>query len=84
MCIIIFPFLEIVILARKSQVVDALYFAVVTLTTVGYGDLHPTTNFTKLFTAVYIFAGVGFIGSLLGRAGDHILQRYICRNPSAC
>lgn len=39
--------------------VDALYFTVVTITTVGYGDLHPTTALSKLFTVVLLFAGIG-------------------------
>lgn len=34
--------------------VDSLYFSVVTLTTVGYGDLSPTTDLSKLFTVVYL------------------------------
>jgi len=38
---------------------DSLYFSVVTLTTVGYGDLHPTTTASKMFTVLYIFIGVG-------------------------
>ena len=32
--------------------VDASYFSVTTLTTVGLGDLAPTTTFGKLFTSV--------------------------------
>jgi hypothetical protein len=32
--------------------VDALYLSVATLTTVGYGDLAPTTDAGKLFTVV--------------------------------
>lgn len=39
--------------------IDSLYFCVITLATVGYGDLHPTTPTTKLFTIAYIFIGVG-------------------------
>jgi voltage-gated potassium channel len=41
--------------------VDALYFSVVTLTTVGYGDLAPETDTGKLFTAVYVLVGVGIL-----------------------
>jgi voltage-gated potassium channel len=43
------------------SVVDAFYFSVTTLTTVGLGDLAPTTTMGKLFTVVYIFAGLGII-----------------------
>ena len=41
--------------------VDALYFSVVTLTTVGYGDFAPETDAGKLFTAVYVLVGVGIL-----------------------
>jgi hypothetical protein len=41
--------------------VDALYFSVVTLTTVGYGDFAPQTDAGKLFTAVYVLVGIGIL-----------------------
>ncbi|WGK66238.1 potassium channel family protein [Croceiramulus getboli] len=40
---------------------DAYYFSVMTLSTVGYGDLAPTTPFTKIFTTFYVLAGLGII-----------------------
>jgi voltage-gated potassium channel len=43
------------------RLVDALYFSVVTLTTVGYGDFAPQTDVGKLFTAVYVLVGVGIL-----------------------
>src|SRR3712207_2094895 len=43
------------------SVVDAFCFSVTTLTTVGLGDLTPATTFAKLFTVVYIFAGLSII-----------------------
>ena len=42
-------------------IVDAFYFSVTTLTTVGLGDLAPATTIGKLFTVIYIFAGLGII-----------------------
>ena len=42
---------------------DSLYFCVVTLATVGYGDFTPTTELGRLFTIFYILAGVGIIAS---------------------
>jgi hypothetical protein len=43
--------------------IDALYFCVVTLATVGYGDIHPMTTAGKLLSIVIIIGGVGsFVG----------------------
>lgn len=41
--------------------IDSLYFSVVTLATVGYGDIHPVTDLGKLFTILYILSGVGVL-----------------------
>jgi len=38
--------------------VDALYFSVVTMSTVGYGDLCPTSVVSQAFTLVFIVVGV--------------------------
>jgi hypothetical protein len=38
--------------------VDSLYFVVITLTTIGYGDLTPTTTLTKFITVFYGINGV--------------------------
>jgi len=50
------------------SIVDAFYFSVTTLTTVGLGDLAPTTTVGKLITVFYIFAELslvlGFIDTL--------------------
>lgn len=46
---------------ERWSVVDAFYFSVTTLTTVGLGDLAPKTTIGKLFTVIYIFAGLSII-----------------------
>jgi hypothetical protein len=46
---------------------DALYFSVITLATVGYGDLVPTTPIAKLFTIFYVINGVSILVALLDR-----------------
>jgi voltage-gated potassium channel len=42
---------------------DAIYFCVVTLATVGYGDLSPHTALGKVFTIFYILFGIGIIAA---------------------
>lgn len=37
---------------------DSFYFVVITLTTVGYGDLHPTRPLSKLLTIFYGLNGI--------------------------
>jgi hypothetical protein len=46
---------------EKWEWIDCLYFSVVTLTTVGYGDFAPVTTGGKIFTILYIIIGLGII-----------------------
>ncbi|XP_068665452.1 two pore potassium channel c-like [Aristolochia californica] len=57
------------------RLVDALYFSVVTLCTIGYGDIVPSTTFTKLFTCGFILVGFGFIDILLNGLLTYVLDR---------
>ena len=50
---------------------DSLYFSVVTLTTVGYGDLSPQTAVGKIFTMVYIILGLGILSSFIVLLAEH-------------
>jgi hypothetical protein len=53
---------------------DAIYFCVVTLATVGYGDLSPTTAWGKAFAIPYIIIGVAMLGVFIQIAGKTALQ----------
>jgi hypothetical protein len=46
--------------------VDCVYFAVITLTTAGLGDLTPTSDSAKIICSIFIYFGVACIGLLLG------------------
>ena len=43
---------------------DALWYSIVTITTVGYGDYYPVTAAGRITGAFIMFAGVGIIGAL--------------------
>jgi voltage-gated potassium channel len=44
---------------------NAYYFSVVSLTTVGYGDIVPHTAAGKIFTTVYVMFGIGIITTFI-------------------
>ncbi|NLI17546.1 MAG: two pore domain potassium channel family protein [Actinomycetales bacterium] len=49
------------------SLLDSLYFSVISLATVGYGDLTPTTSLSKAFTIFYVLNGIGVLLSLFDR-----------------
>jgi voltage-gated potassium channel len=57
------------------SIVDAFYFSVTTLTTVGLGDLSPTTTLGKLFTVIYIFAGLSLVLGFIDTVSKGDLQK---------
>ena len=44
---------------------DALWYMIVTLTTVGYGDLYPVTMAGKIIGVLFILASMGMLGAIL-------------------
>jgi len=59
--------------------VDSLYFSVVAVTTVGFGDLTPTKDGAKLFTVAYILVGLGIIGLYLNARVEHARRKRVER-----
>ena len=54
--------------------IQSFYFSVVTITTVGYGDFTPSTDASRLFTAIYILVGVSIGLVTLSLIGSAILR----------
>jgi voltage-gated potassium channel len=48
-------------LVEGWDVVDAVYFCAMSLATVGFGDVVPETDAGKVFTVVYVLAGIGIL-----------------------
>jgi hypothetical protein len=59
---------------------DSLFFSVVTLTTVGYGDLVPSTAAGKVFTILYILVGIGIILGFVNAVAERSIERRKARS----
>lgn len=46
---------------------DSLYFVVISLATIGYGDLTPTTPLARAFTIFYVINGIGILLGVFDR-----------------
>lgn len=57
---------------------DALWWAIVTIATVGYGDFYPVTLGGRLTASVMMIAGIGIFATLTG----YLANRYLVPNPS--
>jgi voltage-gated potassium channel len=56
--------------------VDALYMTVITLATVGFGEIHPLGDRGRLFTIALILMGVVNIGYIVNRFTEALIQGY--------
>ena len=70
-----------------GSIPDSLWWAVVSLTTVGYGDVYPVTTGGRLFTAVVLFLGLGIVAVPTGLiasalASDRRHDQEIARDPA--
>lgn len=54
--------------------IKALYFAIVTSTTLGYGDIHARNDLERLFMIFYILIGFAGLGIFLGVLGDKLVE----------
>jgi voltage-gated potassium channel len=53
---------------------DALWWAIVTSTTVGYGDLAPVSIVGRLVAVVLMIVGIGALGMITGSIATHFLH----------
>jgi voltage-gated potassium channel len=51
---------------EKWDLLDSLYMTVITITTVGFGEIHPVSEAGRIFTIVLILVGIGIVAYILG------------------
>ena len=55
--------------------VDAVYMTVITITTVGFGEVHPLDDSSKIFTVFLILSSVVIVGYALSIITEYILSK---------
>jgi voltage-gated potassium channel len=63
--------------AGKSNIksfFDAMWYSIVTLTTVGYGDNYPVSVGGKIIGYVFVFSSLGILGLLIGKISSLISE----------
>ncbi|MFO7631925.1 MAG: ion transporter, partial [Caldilinea sp.] len=79
LCVLEFGALSVLAAERASpnanitKASDAIWWAYVTITTVGYGDRFPVTNWGRIVGIVVMTAGVGLFGTLSGFLANQFL-----------
>jgi voltage-gated potassium channel len=62
---------------------DALWWSIVTLTTVGYGDYYPVTGAGRIIGVVVMVSGVGIIASLASMLTSLLIPPAVAASPSS-
>lgn len=52
---------------------DGIYWALTTMTTVGYGDLTPTTDAGRVVAGIVMLVGIGFVATLTAAIADRLI-----------
>ncbi len=60
--------------------VDSFYFTGITMLTIGYGDIHPTTPFTKVATVFFAISTVAIFLYCLAVIGNNLPKKLIRRH----
>lgn len=62
---------------EKLSWINSVYFSVVSLTTVGYGDIVPKTDPGKIFVCFYLLAGIGIIAAFASNLIKNAVARRV-------
>ena len=56
------------------SLLDSFYFSVVSMATVGYGDLAPKTDAGKLFTIAFLVVGIGIFVLAVSALAEAVIR----------
>ena len=78
--LIVFSTIGITVIEPKTKLPDALWWSIVTLTTVGYGDIAPTSLGGRIIGVIIMFFGIGILGLFTGTIASIFVERKLKEN----
>ena len=63
--------------SQMTTLLDALWWCVATVTTVGYGDVVPVTSLGRIVALVYMFFGISLVATLLAVISNTFYKKRI-------
>ena len=75
--IIFFGYIFYITEPTVESIGDGFYWALVTVTTVGYGDITPITPSGKLIASFLILLGLGLIATITAIVSAKFIQNYV-------
>ena len=75
--IVLFGFIFFITEPDVKNFSDGLWWALVTVTTVGYGDITPMTSIGRLVASALMFLGLGLIASLTAVISVKFIQNFV-------
>lgn len=67
------------VFAEGWDFIDAIYFSVVTMATVGYGDFVPVTTAGKIFTIFFTICGIGIFVATVSTIASSFIANFKVR-----
>jgi voltage-gated potassium channel len=64
---------------EKWNFLDSLYMTVITLTTVGFGEVHPVNDQGRILTMTILVSGLGVVGYLIGTLTQIVVEGQLLR-----
>ena len=64
----------LVLLPQVTKYILSYYWAVVTIATVGYGDINPATDYERIYATFVCFVGTVAFGFMMGQV---VLRRLL-------
>ena len=76
-CIISFGYVFYLAEPQIKTIEDGIWWALVTITTVGYGDITPLTTLGRLVAGTLMFVGLGLIATVTAIVSAKFIANYV-------